>query len=251
MFAAALFLCAKMANTPKNRPEGFLAVFSTKTRRDFIFMNKTKRMTETAVCLAIGVVLDLISKFIPFLSLPFGGSFTFGSMVPLIVIAYRYGTKWGLFSGFIFSVLQMLTGMKTVTAFFMPTSDSYEGAMRAILICLIDYVIAFTVLGLAGLARNAKTPSRAMCIGSVIGLTARYLAHIVSGSIFFGTWAEWFFTQDGFYAFGKKIVENFSGTSLSIIYAVFYNGLFMIPEIIITAIVVSALGKIKIFAQKY
>lgn len=242
----------KKGKYAKNRPEGFNAVFSTKNKKGILnFMNKTKRMTETAVCLSIGVVLEVISQFIPFLSLPFGGSFTFGSMVPLVVIAYRYGTKWGLFSGFIFSILQMLTGMKTVIAFFMPSSDSYEGVTRAIFICLLDYVIAFTLLGLAGFARSAKTPSKAMCIGSIIGLSARYVTHIVSGTIFFGSWAEWFFTQEGFYAFGSKIVENFSGISLSIIYSVFYNGLFMIPEIIITAIVVSALGKIKMLAQKY
>ena len=208
-------------------------------------------MTETACCLAIGVVLELISHFIPFLSLPFGGSFTFGSMVPLVLIAYRYGTKWGLFSGFIFSILQMLTGMKTVTAFFMPSSDSYEGVTRAIFICLLDYVIAFSVLGLAGLARGAKSPSKTLCAGAIIGLGARYLTHIVSGTIFFGAWAQWFFTQEGFYAIGETIVENFSGISLSIIYSIFYNGLFMIPEIIITAIAAFALGKIKLFAQKY
>ena len=214
-------------------------------------MNKTKRMTETAVCLSIGVALELVSSLIPFLSLPFGGSFTFASMLPIVWIAYRYGTKWGLFSGFVFSLLQMLTGIKTVSAFFMPGSDSYEGFWRALCICALDYLLAFTVLGLAGVFRNAKTPSKALCIGSIFALGLRYIVHIISGTVFFGAWAEWFFTQDGFYAIGGKILDTFSGTSLSVVYSIFYNGLFMIPEIIITAIAAFAIGKIKQFSIKY
>ena len=50
-------------------------------------------------------------------------------------------------------------------------------------------------------------------------------------------WAEWFFTQEGFYAIGSKILNTFSGTGLSIVYSLFYNALYMFPEIIITAIV--------------
>ena len=61
--------------------------------------------------------------------------------------------------------------------------------------------------------------------------------HIISGAIFFGAWAEWFFSQDNFYKIGEKILSTFSGAGLAFIYSVFYNGLYMIPEIIITAIV--------------
>ena len=83
-----------------------------------------------------------------------------------------------------------------------------------------------------------------------MALSLRYIVHIISGAIFFGAWAEWFFTQEGFYSIGAKIMETFSGAELSIAYSVFYNGLYMIPEIIITTIVAAILGKVPKIAER-
>ena len=149
-----------------------------------------------------------------------------------------------LLTGFIYAVVQMILGFRTVSAFFMPSSDSYMVLWKAICVCLIDYIIAYTVLGFGGIFRNKiKNPSVSLCVGSIVALSMRYLAHIVSGYIFFGSWAEWFFSQEGF-AIGAKILEKFSGQGLAFIYSVFYNGLYMIPEIIITAIVALIIGRI-------
>ena len=97
--------------------------------------------------------------------------------------------------------------------------------------------------------RNSfKTKALALVLGVVLALSLRYVCHIVSGYIFYGAWAEWFFSQEGFYAIGSKILGAFSGKGLALIYSVFYNGLFMIPEIIITslaAVFVSPLPIIK------
>ena len=108
---------------------------------------------------------------------------------------------------------------------------------RAVLVILIDYVIAYSVLGLGGIFRNKFETKKALVLGSIFAISLRYLAHIVSGAIFFGTWAEWFFTQDGFPSWGEKILEIFSGASLATVYSIIYNGTYMIPEIIITALV--------------
>ena len=79
----------------------------------------------------------------------------------------------------------------------------------------------------------------------------RYLVHIVSGAIFYGAYAEWFFTQEGFYSIGEKILGTFSGSSLAIAYSIFYNGLYMVPEIIITTVVAAILGSVpQITGQK-
>lgn len=212
--------------------------------------NNTKTVVECALMIAIATVLNLICSFIPFLNLPFGGGFTICSMLPIVLAAYRNGTKWGLVTGFIYAVLQMLLGFRTVSAFFMPGSDSYMVLWKAILVCVIDYIIAYTVLGLGGIFRNRiKNPSASLCVGSLVALSLRYLAHIVSGYLFFGTWAEWFFSQDGF-TLGAKVLEHFSGSGLALIYSITYNGLFMIPEIIITAIVALVIGKIPQIAGK-
>ncbi len=209
----------------------------------------TRKLMVCSMMIAIATVLALICEFIPFLNLPFGGGFTVASMLPILLVSYMYGIGWGLGCAFTYSVVQMLVGFRTVSAFFLPNEEGYAGSLTAALaICIIDYVIAYTVLGLGGLTRKMKNKTASIILGVVIALSLRYLAHFVSGYIFFGAWAEWFFSQEGFYAIGKTILDTFSGKSLAVVYSVFYNGLYMIPEIIITAIVsvpISRLPQIK------
>ena len=207
----------------------------------------TKRLTTSAIMMAIAVSIAFVCGFIPFLNLPFGGGFTIASMLPLVLISYMYGIKWGLLTGFSYSVLQMIISFGTVQAFFLPNDDNYMGSVGAALaICFLDYVVAYTVLGLGGMFRNSiKNKSVSIVVGVLVALSLRYLVHIVSGYIFFGAWAEWFFSQDGFYGtFGNSVLNTFSGSGLSWFYSIFYNGLYMIPEIIITAIVAVPVSRI-------
>ena len=204
---------------------------------------KTLRLVETGILLAIATVLSVIQPY----QLPFGGGITVASMLPIVLISYRHGVKWGLFSGFIYSLLQMATGFGTVKSFFVPEDYAIWAGIG---IVLLDYIIAYTVLGFGGIFRNKLKSTPALCLGTVIALLFRYIVHIISGAIFFGAWAEWFFTQDGFYAIGAKIVDNFSGASLAVIYSVFYNGLYMIPEIIVTVIVAYVISKVPAIAKK-
>ena len=210
---------------------------------------KTQRMTLSAVMLALATVLAIVCELIPFLNLPFGGGFTIASMLPIVIVSYMYGVKWGLFTSFAYSCIQILMSLimgKTVLALFTPSSDDYMGLFAAFAIIVIDYLLAYTVLGLGGIFRNKiKNKIAAIMLGTVVALTLRYVCHIISGYIFYGAWAEWFFSQEGFYAVGEKILNTFSGKSLALLYSVFYNGLYMIPEIIITAIAASIVSNIK------
>ena len=212
---------------------------------------KTQRLTTSAVMIALAAVLAIVCALIPFLNLPFGGGFTIASMLPIILISYMYGLKWGFFVSATYSVLQMLldlalgTSASVIMALFMPTSDGYMGAFAGISIIILDYLVAYTVLGIGGVFRNKiKSKALALCLGSVLALSLRYLAHILSGAIFYGAWAEWFFSQEGFYKIGGAILEHFSGFGLALIYSVFYNGLYMIPEIIITAIAAVIISRV-------
>ncbi len=203
----------------------------------------TRRLVESALLIAIAAVLEMLSKFLG-LELPFGGTITLASMFPIVLISYRYSVKWGLMCGFTYSLIQMLLGAKVVAAMFLPGEDQMV-LWQAICVCLLDYVIAYTVLGLGGMFKNKiKNPAAALVLGVIVALSLRYLVHIISGAIFYGAWAEWFFTQEGFYSIGKEILNSFSGTGLAIVYSVFYNGLYMIPEIIITTVVAAILGNI-------
>ncbi len=212
---------------------------------------KTQRLTLSAVMLALATVLALVCEVIPFLNLPFGGGFTVASMLPIVIVSYMYGVKWGLFTSFAYAVIQILISLimgKTVLALFTPASDEYMGLFAAFAIVVIDYVLAYTVLGLGGVFRNVlKNKVLAIVLGVIVALSLRYLCHIVSGYIFYGAYADWFFGQDGFET-GAWVLGHFSGRGLALLYSVVYNGLFMIPEIIITAVagsIVANVGYIK------
>ncbi len=211
---------------------------------------KVKRLTVSAMMLALATVLAIVCAYIPFLNLPFGGGFTVASMLPIVLVSYMYGIKWGFFTSACYSGIQILLSLTqgaggTVMALFMPAGDSFMGYGKGVLVILIDYIIAYTVLGIGGVFRNRfKSKTAVLVLGVVLALSLRYIAHIISGYIFYGAWAEWFFTQEGFYSVGGFILDSFSGKMLSLVYSVFYNGLFMIPEIIITAIAAVAVSRL-------
>ena len=196
--------------------------------------NKTKRLTESAMLLALAVILEVVSKmFIPPMTL--GGNLTIVHMLPVVLIAYRHGTKWGFVAAFAYSLIQTMLGMDSVSAAFLPGSDEYMG-LNAITMVLLDYILAYTVLGIGGIFRDRiKAPGTALMCGSILALSARYACHIASGYILYSSWAEWFFTQDGFPAWGAQLVSTLDPNTLGFVYSVVYNGMFMIPEIILTA----------------
>ena len=198
---------------------------------------KTKRLTESAMLLAAAIILELVSKmFIP--EMPFGGQVTLVSMLPVVLISYRHGVRWGLVSGFAYALIEMVIGAKTVAAAFQPGQFGDTAMIgHALIMCFLDYIVAFTVLGLGGIFRNKiQNPGISLMCGSLVALSARFVAHILSGYILFSDWAAWFFTQEGFPAWGAWLVENLSPETLGITYSVVYNGMYMIPEIILTAI---------------
>ena len=98
--------------------------------------SKTRTLVECALMIALGTVLANIKIY----SLPNGGSITLFSMLPFIMISFRHGVKWGLFTGFVNSLLQMLLG------FYAPPAP---GLLPLVGMILLDYVLAFTLLGLA------------------------------------------------------------------------------------------------------
>ena len=98
--------------------------------------SQTRILAECALCVAIACVLFAI-KF----QLPYGGEITAFSMVPILLAAFRNGTKWGLLTAFVYSILQLFLGFQNVL---------YCKTLGAQALCiLLDYVVAFTVLGLA------------------------------------------------------------------------------------------------------
>lgn len=161
-------------------------------------------MCECAIMIALAAVLS----FVKILELPYGGSVTAFSIVPIVIISYRHGVKWGLLSGFVFSIIQLIQGASTL---------SYATSfLAAVTIILFDYVIAFTVIGLAGFLRNkVSNPSAAAVTGTVGVCALRYICHVISGCT---VWA------------GVSIPSTDG-----LLYSLSYNATYMIPETIINA----------------
>ncbi len=212
---------------------------------------KTKRLTESAMLMALAVVLELVGRtVIP--PMPFGGQLTLVSMLPIVLISYRHGVKWGLSAGLAYSLVQMALGAGTVTAAFQPGYFG-DSAMigRAFLMCLFDYVLAYTLLGLGGCFRNVlRSSGTALMAGSLIALGCRYLSHIVSGYVLFAGWAEWFFTQEGFPAWGAALAQGLSPELLGLVYSIVYNGMFMVPEMLLTALAAVLVARVPRIVEK-
>lgn len=164
----------------------------------------TKRLTESAVMLALSTVLS----YVKLVDLPYGGSITLCSMLPVILISYRHGMGWGLLTGFANSLIQLLMGLKNL---------SYAtSALAAIAIILLDYVFAFTVSGLGGLFRKKASQTAAITGGLTIVSVLRYIFHVIAGCT---VWA------------GLSIPD-----SEALIYSLAYNATYMLPELIILII---------------
>ena len=212
---------------------------------------KTKRITESAMLIALAVVLELVGRsVIP--PMPFGGQLTLCAMLPIVLISYRHGVKWGLTAGFGYALVQMALGADTVTAAFQP---GYFGdgtlILNALIMCLFDYVLAYTLLGTGGCFRSRiKHSGLALMCGSLVALGCRYLAHTLSGYILFSGWAEWFFTQEGFPGWGMTLVETLSPNALGLTYSVVYNGMYMVPEMLITAVAAVLIARIPRIVSK-
>ncbi len=211
---------------------------NTKTK----FSKRTVAMTECAVMIALATILSLIKVF----EMPWGGSITAASMLPLVIIGYRHGMKWSVISSVIYSLIQMILGGGTISAAFLPGDDQMKWYLAVIMVVL-DYFLAFSLVGLSGLFRNKNKPSSSLALGALVGTAARFVMHFISGWILWGAWASSFFEgfdQETGGAIGKFFINTFDGQMLSCMYSLFYNALYMVPEMIITVLLAVIIGKI-------
>ncbi len=198
--------------------------------------NKTYVLVECAILLAMATLLSFFPKFEGLW--PNGGSITLCSMLPIIIISYRNGIKWGLLSGLAFSFLQLLTGgfYSVGTSMFMVFAT-----------LLLDYILPYTAIGLGGMFKGKfKSTAMELSLGVIVSLLIRYACHVISGFVLWYdvTYATKVLNSEGFaFGVGAKIAENFSGTTLFALYDILYNGSYMIPEIILTTIGAIILSK--------
>ena len=158
-----------------------------------------KMMVEAGVMIALAYVLSLVKIW----QAPMGGSVTAGSMIPIILFALRWGHKRGVMVGMIYGVIQFMLGPKWS---YHPVS------------ILFDYVVAFGVLGFAGIFKDGIKKS---VLGVFIAIFLRYVCHVISGVVVFASYAP--------------------ETMSPIIYSLIYNSQYLLPEIVVSAVVLMLL----------
>ncbi len=202
--------------------------------------NKMSDNTMTLTVSAIMVAMSTVLSFIKFTELPYGGSVTLFSFVPIIFVGYAYGVKWGVSAGIVYGILQTVFGISGAVA-------GAGFAWYQVLLCaLLDYIVAGAMLGLGGILKKAvKNPQLAFGLGSLFACVFKYISHFLSGYILFGTYAEWFFTEGGGMDYGSGILATYSGNTLSVVYSLIYNATFMVPETIITVIMACIIISVK------
>lgn len=206
VYLCGYFLCRCKWNTH---------IYVTQERNDIYASRKDKSAGGKRLLLALATILSLIKIF----DLPYGGSITLASMLPIVIIAYRRGLKWGLGAAGVYSVLQMLTGMQTVSAFFMP-GDSQEVWWRALLIVFLDYIVAFTVIGFAAIFRKKALPPRHCAWGLYSGCRSVFLRILFPAPSFSDLMRSGSFQNSEILG---RAFWTYSGATLALIYSVIYN----------------------------
>jgi len=146
-----------------------------------VISKKTSYNTRTLTYGALAISAAFILSFIKIVEFPNGGSITVASMLPIFVYAYIAGPRAGILAGLCYGMLQYFQ-----EPYFVHWTQ-----------LLLDYPIAFALLGTAGLFKDRQW------LGALVGSMARFLCHFLSGIVFF---AEYAGEQNVFlYSFGYNI----------------------------------------------
>ncbi len=194
-------------------------VFLFLHREGFIMtttFSRTRILIECALMVAIGTILAQIK----IVDMPFGGSITLLSMLPFILVSFRHGVKWGLLAGFANSLLQMLTGISAPPA---GTVFAFIGMV------LLDYILAFTLLGLAAwFAKYFDNKFIGVCVGTACCIALRFVCSFLSGFLLWSSYQSYYEWANGMNA---------------ALYSLVYNSNYMLPELFITTLAVAILYK--------
>lgn len=160
-------------------------------------------LVECAMMVALSFVLSLIKLW----EMPFGGSVTLLSMLPVCVAALRHGPAWGIGTAFVYSVTQALVS----------GAAGWGLSVTVLVVCyLLDYILAFTALGFCGFCKNQKTAVQIISVAAVC--VVRFICHYMSGvTIWSGSGIDY-------------------GIANPYLYSLLYNGGYMLPETIFTVV---------------
>ncbi|MBP2655437.1 MAG: proton-coupled thiamine transporter YuaJ [Firmicutes bacterium] len=133
----------------------------------FLYMKKITLNTQLIVHIALALALTVILHIFRLYHMPQGGSITFGAMIPLLLISFRYGPIVGYLAGFVYGLINLL-------------QDPY--ILHPVQV-LFDYPLPYMALGLAGCFKTR------IFVGTIVGICGRFVCHVISGVVFFASYA--------------------------------------------------------------
>ncbi len=198
-------------------------------------MKKLSMITEGAIMIALSAILSMF----PLFQMPLGGDVTFVSSLPLCVYAYRRGVKNGLLAAFVYSLFQLLLGLKNL---------SYAtGFASAAAIIFCDYILPYSFLFLGAVFSSVCFSKKerlsggiSLSLGVLSAMIMRFLCHFVSGAVvWYGLTKVWYQDDPGHIVFSLSTWD----------YSFVYNISYMLPETIATVVVGFVLGTILNFKE--
>lgn len=137
----------------------------------------TKRLVESAILIAVGFILSFIKvKIMP------NASVSLVSMLPIIILAYKYGPSWGMLCGLVHGILQMIEG-----GISTPPTETFWSYFFVV---TLEYLFAFSIIGIGGIARKiSKKPYISLSICTVVGIFARFICSFLAGVFIWGVYA--------------------------------------------------------------
>ncbi len=177
-------------------------------------MRNTKKLVFSALMLALANVLSILK-----IDMPMGGGLTIASMLPIVLVALKYGLGWSLGVSFLHGGIQLVLGLDNL---------SYATNIKvAIMIVLLDYIVAYGVIGFSGIFKKNMSVVKAALFGEALTFSLRFLCHFITG------WFVW-----------DALWPNDYGM-ISPLYSLCYNGLYMLPELIVTMIITVVILKVR------
>ena len=185
---------------------------------------KTSKQIVAMIECSMMIALSTVFSLLKIIDMPYGGSVTIASMLPIVIAAYRHGFLWGLGTALTNSVIQLLLGINNLSYFI-----SWQSIVAII---LLDYVVAFGVFAISGLFRRIeKRQNLAFLYGILASSVLRYICHVISGAT---VWA------------GLSIPTN-----AALVYSLSYNATYMVPETIVLIAIGVYLASVIDFGSKY
>lgn len=174
----------------------------------------TRMVAEAGVMIALAKILSFIKLF----EMPMGGSVTLASMAPVLFFAIRWGWQKGLLVGLVYGLVDYLLGGYTVHP----------------LQVLLDYPLAYMMLGFAGLQRASDGDGFFSHLPSLIlAVVLRLAMHVLSGCIFYST--------IDFTKAGASLGEAFtlSNMGAGFMYSLQYNAAFLGVDFLICLVILA------------